>query len=73
MMLLNLGLYPDEGLGGGTSGAGFKDYKQLFGDSSMFLWSVWTWLQACQTEQKWLGHKLKKINQTKNQTSFLVI
>jgi len=33
-----LGLYPDEGLGGGTSGAGFKNYKQLFGDSSMFLY-----------------------------------
>ena len=42
-----LGLYPDEGLGGGTSGAGFKDYKQLFGDSSMFLYGPFVdWLHG---------------------------
>ena len=42
-----LGLYPDEGLGSGTSGAGFKDYKQLFGDSSMFLYGPFVdWLHG---------------------------
>jgi len=42
-----LGLYPDEGLGGGTSGAGFKNYKQLFGDSSMFLYGPFVdWLHG---------------------------